>query len=173
VRGWRARASKSPSSRATATCEAIGQHGFRLILPDGQQEHTPAGDTLRAVQDPRGCGCAGLRAAHRQGAPGGDLLPGLRGLFGPQTAVVSMINGVPWWYFHRLAGPHQGRGLQCLDPDGRISRHIEPERVIGSVVYPACELVAPGVVRIIEGNRFSLGEPDGSRSERVELLSRP
>ena len=76
------------------------------------------------------------------------FLPGLRGLFGPQTAVVSMINGVPWWYFHGLAGPHQGRGLQCLDPDGRISRLIEPERVIGSVVYPACELVAPGVVLV-------------------------
>ncbi len=151
---------------------AIGQHGFRLILPNGQEEHTPAGDTLRAVQDPATAGVQDFVLLTVKAHQVGDLLPGLRGLFGAQTAVVSMINGVPWWYFHGLAGPHQGRGLQCLDPDGRISRHIEPERVIGSVVYPACELVRPGVVRIVEGNRFSLGEPDGSRSERVELLSR-
>lgn len=151
---------------------AIRQHGFRLILPDGQQEHATAGDTLHAVQDPAAAGVQDFVLLAVKAHQLGDLLPGLRGLFGPQTAVVSMINGVPWWYFHRLAGPHQGRSLQCLDPDGRINRHIEPERVIGSVVYPACELVEPGVVRIIEGNRFSLGEPDGSRSERVDVLSR-
>ena len=125
----------------------------------------------RQVQDPVAAGVQDFVLLTVKAHQVGDLLPGLHGLFGPQTAVVSMINGVPWWYFYRLAGPHQGRSLQCLDPDGRISHHIEPERVIGSVVYPACELVAPGVVRIIEGNRFSLGEPDGSRSERVELLS--
>jgi 2-dehydropantoate 2-reductase len=101
-----------------------------------------------------------------------DLLPELRELFGPQTAVVTMINGVPWWYFHKLAGPHEGRALDSVDPGGRIAAHIEPERIIGSVVYPATELVRPGVVRVIEGNRFTLGEPDGSRSERVEALSR-
>ena len=100
-----------------------------------------------------------------------ELLPELRGLLGPQTMVVTMINGVPWWYFHKLAGPYEGRTLASLDPDGAIAAHIEPERLIGSVVYPASELVAPGVVRLIEGNRFSLGELDGSRSERVQALS--
>ncbi len=152
--------------------QAINEHGFRLVLADRQEEHTPAGPALRAVQDPAAAGVQDFVLLTVKAHQVGDLLPELRGLFGPQTAVVSMINGVPWWYFHGLAGPHQGRGLQCLDPDGRISRLIEPERVIGSVVYPACELVAPGVVRVIEGNRFSLGEPDGSRSERVEMLSR-
>jgi 2-dehydropantoate 2-reductase len=83
-----------------------------------------------------------------------------------------MINGVPWWYFHRLAGAWEGRRLDSVDPGGVIASHIEPERVIGSVVYPAAELVEPGVVRVIEGNRYTLGEPDGSRSERVERLSR-
>jgi 2-dehydropantoate 2-reductase len=91
-----------------------------------------------------------------------DLLPGLRDLFGPQTSVVTMINGVPWWYFHKLAGPFEGRQLDSVDPGGRIAAAIEPERIIGSVVYPAAELVRPGVVRVIEGNRFTLGEPDGS-----------
>jgi 2-dehydropantoate 2-reductase len=96
----------------------------------------------------------------------------MRGLFGPDTVVVTMINGVPWWYFHKLAGPYEGRSLQSLDPQGLLATHIEPERVIGSVVYPASELVAPGVVKVIEGNRFSLGELDGSRSERVDALSK-
>jgi 2-dehydropantoate 2-reductase len=100
-----------------------------------------------------------------------DLLPDLRDLFGPQTAVVTMINGVPWWYFHKLAGPYEGRQLESVDPGGRIAAVIEPGRIIGSVVYPAAELVRPGVVRVIEGNRFTLGEPDGSRSERIDALS--
>jgi len=100
-----------------------------------------------------------------------DLLPDLRALFGPQTSVVSMINGIPWWYFHKLAGPFDGRGLDSVDPGGAIAAHIEPERVIGSVVYPAAELVAPGVVKLVEGNRFTLGEPDGGRSPRVEALA--
>jgi 2-dehydropantoate 2-reductase len=82
-----------------------------------------------------------------------------------------MINGLPWWYFHKLAGPYEGRQLESVDPGGLIAQHIEPERVIGSVVYPAAELVSPGVVKVIEGNRFTLGEPDGSRSPRIEALS--
>jgi 2-dehydropantoate 2-reductase len=100
-----------------------------------------------------------------------DLLPDLRGLFGPQTMVVTMINGMPWWYFQRLGGAWEGRVLESVDPGGRIAAQIEPERIIGSVVYPASELVAPGVVRVIEGNRFTLGELDGSRSERIDGLS--
>ncbi len=151
---------------------AINAKGFTLILEDESEEQTPAGPNLRAVQH---CGDAGEQdvvlltvKAHQVK----DLLPGLRGLFGPHTSVVTMINGVPWWYFYKLAGPFEGHALQSLDPDGLIARHIEPERIIGSVVYPASELVAPGVVRLIEGKRFSLGELDGSRSERVEALSR-
>jgi 2-dehydropantoate 2-reductase len=82
-----------------------------------------------------------------------------------------MINGLPWWYFHKLAGPYEGRALAGLDPDGAIAAHIEPERLIGGIVYPATELVAPGVVKVIEGNRFSLGELDGSRSPRIQRLA--
>jgi len=149
--------------------QAIHQNGFKLILEDGSEEHAPQ---VRAFQD---CAAAGPQdvvlltvKAHQVV----DLLPELRDLFGPDTALVTMINGVPWWYFHKLAGPFEGRRLESLDPDGALAAHIEPERLIGSVVYPASELVAPGVVRVIEGNRFSLGEPDGSRSERVEALSK-
>jgi 2-dehydropantoate 2-reductase len=85
--------------------------------------------------------------------------------------VVTMINGVPWWYFQRLGGSWEGQVLESVDPGGRIAAQIESERIIGSVVYPASELVEPGVVRVIEGNRFTLGELDGSRSERIEALS--
>jgi 2-dehydropantoate 2-reductase len=100
-----------------------------------------------------------------------DVLPELPALFAPHTTVVTMINGVPWWYFHRLAGPYEGRTLASVDPDGAIGATIEPERIVGSVVYPAAELVEPGLVRVVEGNRFSLGEPSGERTERAEQLS--
>jgi 2-dehydropantoate 2-reductase len=148
--------------------QAIRAQGFRLILEDGSTLHAPA---ARAVQDPAEAGPQDAVLLTVKAHQVHELLPGLRGLFGPDTAVVSLINGVPWWYFHRLAGPWEGRQLESVDPGGVIAAHIEPARVIGSVVYPAAELVEPGLVRVIEGNRFTLGEPDGSRSERVERLS--
>jgi 2-dehydropantoate 2-reductase len=148
--------------------QAIRAQGFRLILEDGSTLHAPA---ARAVQEPAEAGLQDAVLLTVKAHQVQDLLPGLRGLFGPDTAVVSMINGVPWWYFHRLPGPWEGRQLESVDPGGVIAAHIEPARVIGSVVYPAAELVEPGLVRVIEGNRFTLGEPDGSRSERVERLS--
>jgi len=148
--------------------EAINAHGFRLRREDGTEVHAP---NARAVQHPADAGPQDAVLLAVKAHQVADLLPALRGLFGPETTVVSMINGLPWWYFHKLAGPHEGRRLESVDPGGVISRHIEPERVIGAVVYPAAELVAPGLVRLIEGNRFTLGEPDGSRSPRIEALS--
>ena len=88
------------------------------------------------------------------------------------TAVVTLQNGVPWWYFYQLKGPYQNRQLASIDPDASQWRHIGPERVIGAVVYPAAELVAPGVVQLIEGNRFTLGEPSGEKTDRVMALAR-
>jgi 2-dehydropantoate 2-reductase len=147
---------------------AIRSQGFRLQQDGAADLHAP---DVQAFED---CAEAGPQdavlitvKAHQVR----DLLPGLRGLFGPQTAVVTLINGVPWWYFHRLAGPFEGRQLQTLDPDGQLAAQIEPDRLIGGIVYPAAELVAPGVVKLIEGNRFTLGEPDGTRSPRVEALA--
>jgi 2-dehydropantoate 2-reductase len=91
----------------------------------------------------------------------------MRALYGPDTAVVTMQNGIPWWYFHKLGGEYDGRPVTMVDPKGIIAANIENERIIGSVVYPASELIAPGVVKVIEGNRFSLGEPDNSKSRRA------
>ncbi len=148
--------------------EAINANGFRLVLEDGREEHAA---NVRAVQRMADAGPQDAVLLTVKAHQVVDLLPELRALFGPQTAVVTMINGIPWWYFHKLAGAHEGRGLTSVDPDGRIAAAIEPERVIGSVVYPAAELLQPGVVKVIEGNRFTIGEPDGSRSERIEALS--
>jgi 2-dehydropantoate 2-reductase len=149
--------------------EAINAHGFKLILEDGSELHAP---NVKAVQRYADAGVQDVVLLTVKAHQVRDLLPDLRGLFGPSTLVVTMINGVPWWYFHKLAGPYEGRALQSLDPDGQLAAQIEPERIIGSVVYPASELVAPGVVKVIEGNRFSLGELDGSRSERIDALSK-
>lgn len=149
--------------------EAIRANGFKLILEDGSEEHAP---TAKAVQRMAEAGPQDAVLLTLKAHQVKDVLPELRELFGPHTMVVTMINGLPWWYFHKLPGPYEGRSLESVDPGGLIGRTIEPERVIGSVVYPASELVAPGVVRLIEGNRFTLGELDGSRSERVEALSR-
>jgi len=149
--------------------EAIRANGFKLILEDGSEEHAP---TAKAVQRMAEAGPQDAVLLTLKAHQVKDVLPELRELFGPQTMVVTMINGLPWWYFQRLPGAWEGRTLESVDPGGLIARTIEPERVIGSVVYPATELVAPGVVRLIEGNRFTLGELDGSRSERIEALSK-
>ena len=146
----------------------IRAQGFRLLLPDGSTQHTRA---VRAVQDPAEVGPQDVVLLTTKAHQVRDLLPGLRALFGPETMVVTMINGLPWWYFQRLGGALDGRTLASLDPDGALAAGIEVERLIGSIVYPAAELVEPGVVRVIEGNRFTLGELDGQRTPRIEALS--
>ena len=85
---------------------------------------------------------------------------------------MTLQNGVPWWFFHKLAGPYEGRPVHAADPDGPSRATFRAERIIGAVVYPAAELIAPGVVQVVEGDRFTLGEPDGSKSERVRAISR-
>lgn len=148
---------------------AINARGFRLQLPDGSEQHASA---VRAVQDMAEAGPQDVVLLTTKAHQVRDLLPGLRALFGPATLVVTMINGLPWWYFHKLGGPYDGRALSSVDPDGALAAGIEPERIIGSIVYPAAELVEPGVVKVIEGNRFTLGELDGQRTPRIEALAK-
>jgi len=93
-------------------------------------------------------------------------------LIGPNTTIVSGVNGVPWWYFHQIGGPLEGTRLESVDPGNAQWDGFGPDRVLGCVVYPAAEVIEPGVVKHIEGNRFSLGEPDGSKSERAQALSK-
>ncbi len=92
-------------------------------------------------------------------------------LLGPDTAVVTGVNGIPYWYFYQHGGQYASTTLQSVDPGGRQWRGLGPERAIGCVLYPAAEIVAPGVIRHVYGKKFPLGEPDGSKSERVRRLS--
>ena len=99
------------------------------------------------------------------------VAPAMRALYGPETMVVTMQNGIPWWYFRKHGGPYEGTRIESVDPGGVVEANTEIDRVIASVVYPAAELAAPGVVRHIEGDRFSLGELDGAKTERIQTLA--
>ncbi len=148
--------------------QAINAGGFKLLLEDGSEQ---VATNVRAVQTGAEAGVQDAVLLAVKAHQVCELLPQLTALIGPQTMLVTMTNGVPWWYFHKLVGPFENRRLESLDPGGEISAAIEPQRIIGSVVYPAAELIAPGVVKVVEGNRFSLGELDGCRSDRVQALS--
>jgi 2-dehydropantoate 2-reductase len=149
------------------TLEAIRSRGLRLLI--GGAERTA---DLHASDDPAEIGPVDyvLLALKANSAP--SIAPRLGPLLGPESAVVTAMNGVPFWYFHALEGRWRDHRLESVDPGGVLWRTIGPERCIGCVVYPAAEVVEPGVVRHLEGDRFVLGEPDGSRSERVQRLSR-
>ena len=99
------------------------------------------------------------------------VVDAMQPLLGPDTAVVTAMNGVPWWFFHRFDGPHRDHRLASIDPDGRQWHGIGPHRAIGCAVYVACEVAAPGVVRHLFGNRFILGEPDGAVTPRLTRLA--
>jgi 2-dehydropantoate 2-reductase len=100
-----------------------------------------------------------------------QLAPQLGSVLGPDTTVVSTQNGIPWWYFQGFGGEWEGIHLERVDPGGAISAAIEARRVVGSIVYFATEIAAPGVIQHIEGNRISLGEPDGTRSDRCRRIA--
>jgi 2-dehydropantoate 2-reductase len=100
-----------------------------------------------------------------------QLAPQLRPVLGPETTVVSTQNGIPWWYFQGFGGDWEGLCLERVDPGGVIAAAIEGQRVVGSIVYFSTEVSSPGVIQHIEGNRISLGEPDGSRSERCRRVA--
>ena len=105
--------------------------------------------------------------AHQVTAVAEQLAP----LLGPETTIVTMQNGIPFWYFQKHGGEFDGRRVESVDPGGIITDHISIERVIGCVVYPACEMVAPGVIQHIEGNRFPVGELDGAETPRVKAIA--
>ncbi|HER25639.1 MAG TPA: 2-dehydropantoate 2-reductase [Rhodospirillales bacterium] len=100
------------------------------------------------------------------------VVDNMQPLLRSDTAVVMAVNGVPWWYFHKLQGEYEGHRIGCVDPGDKQWDAIGPERIIGCVVYPACEIAEPGVIRHLEGNRFILGEPDGEKSARALALSK-
>ena len=151
-----------------ATLEAVRERGITLHMSDGR---TLVAHNLTATSDYAGAGAQDLVIlavkAHQLEAVARQVPE----LFGRDTVVVTMQNGIPYWYFHRHGGALAGSIVRSVDPEGVISRLIPAERVLGCVVYPATELLAPGVVKHIEGDRFPLGELDGSVSERAQRVS--
>ena len=151
-----------------ANLDAIRKNGMKLVEHDGTEQ------VARNVKATNNYAEAGVQdmvilamKAHQLEAVANDVPK----LLGPNTSVVTMQNGVPYWYFHKHGGALAGSRLQSVDPTGLIGEKIPASHVIGCVVYPASELVEPGVVRHIEGDRFPVGELDGSTSERVTAVS--
>lgn len=148
--------------------EALRRGGLRLIGADGGDQIVPQ---VRATDDYAAAGVQDLvilaMKAHQIAAVARDVAK----LFSPDTVVVPMQNGIPYWYFHRFPGQLAGTRVRSVDPNGTIAEHIPCERIIGCVVYPAAQLLSPGVVKHVEGNRFPVGEPDGSASARVVRVS--
>jgi 2-dehydropantoate 2-reductase len=146
---------------------AIQAGGLKLVEEDGSSFCT----TARATQSMAEAGPHDVVLltvkAHQVAAVAEDL----RHLCHDGTAIVTMQNGIPWWYFHKEGGEFAGRSLHSVDPDGIIARSVDPARLIASVVYPAAILTAPGVVQVVEGNRFTLGELDGADTERSRAIS--
>lgn len=149
-----------------AHLEAIKARGLKLLMKD--QELSAR---MPATQDPRELGVQdyviiGLKA-HQAWEAAEDMKP----LLGPETAVVTAQNGVPWWYFYGLDAPYGGLRLQSVDPGDRQWNAIGPERVIGCTVYPATEIIEPGVIKHIYGDQFGLGEPDRTQTERLTRIA--
>jgi 2-dehydropantoate 2-reductase len=136
--------------------DAAGEHTIKVSATDNAAEI--------GVQD------YVILALKAHAIPG--IVGSLRPLLGPDTAVVTAQNGLPWWYFYRHGGAHENRRIEAVDPGGSIWDAVGPERAIGCVAHPAAEIESPGVIRHIEGDRFPLGEPSGEKTERVLALSR-
>ncbi|MGM9491180.1 2-dehydropantoate 2-reductase [Ideonella sp. YS5] len=147
---------------------AIRDRGIRLVTADGHEHtalHVQATDDYAAA-GPQDVVVLAMKAHQLE-----PVIASLPHLLGPDTIIVPMQNGIPYWYFQKQHGPYEGAHVDSVDPQGRIAAAIDPARVLGCVVYPASELMAPGVVRHIEGDRFPLGELDGSVSERAQSVS--
>ena len=147
---------------------AIRAHGLKLIMADGTEliaTNAQATDDLSAA----GTHDVVILAlkAHQIAAVAADIPT----LFGPDTSVVTVQNGIPWWYFQKHGGEFDGHRLASLDPDGTLERYIPPDRIIGSIAYPATDKPEPGVIQHVEGNRFPLAELDGSTTDRVTRLA--
>lgn len=151
-----------------ANFDAIGRNGMKLIMDDGA-EHLAS--DVKATNDYAQAGPQDMIILALKAHQVEAVARQLPALYGRDTTVVTMQNGIPYWYFHKHGGVLDGHCVNSVDPTGVIGANIPAERVIGCVVYPACELIAPGVVKHIEGDRFPVGELDGSRSERVLRIS--
>lgn len=145
---------------------AMQQNGVKLLIDGEERVAYPL-----CTADPAELGVQDVVIVALKAPAWPKIVGSIQPLLGAETAVVTAVNGIPWWYFYKLDSPWRDYQLESVDPGGHIWQKIGPERAIGCVVYPATEIVAPGVIKHISGNRFSLGEPSGERTERVKALS--
>jgi 2-dehydropantoate 2-reductase len=148
--------------------KAIQENGFKFIAEDGSESITK----LRALgsiseAESQDLVILGMKA-HQVAA----IVHELPALYHEETMVLTAQNGIPWWYFFKHGGAYEGRTIESVDPGGIIAAHLPIERVVGTVVYPAAEIIRPGVLKHIEGNRFSVAEIDNTSTPRIELLSK-
>jgi 2-dehydropantoate 2-reductase len=151
-----------------ANLTAVQAHGLRLILPD----NTEIVASVRVYGAPKEAGRQDVIFLTLKAHQVASIAADLASMCDPGTVIVTMQNGIPWWYFYRHSGRYADHRLESVDPGGTIANHIDPARIIGSVVYPAAILVRPGVIALTEGNRFTLGEPSGAISDRLQSIAR-
>jgi 2-dehydropantoate 2-reductase len=151
-----------------ANLEALRTRGIRLVNADGSEESV---SQVNATDDYAAAGPQDVVILAMKAHQVEAIVEQVPKLFGPDTVVVPMQNGIPYWYFHGYQGQFAGTRVHSVDPSGAIFEKIPCERVIGCVVYPAAELTSPGVIKHVEGRRFPVGEPDGTTSERVTKLA--
>ena len=144
---------------------AMQKNGATLLINGEERVAHP-----RCIEDPGEAGIQDFVIITLKAHSFPPVVEKLRPLMNDATAVVTGVNGIPWWYFYKLEGPYENHTLESVDPGACIWTAIGPERAIGCVVYPAAEIAEPGVIRHIEGDRFVLGEPDGLPSARSESL---
>ena len=151
-----------------AHLDAIRDRGLVLVEGESGAQATlaRARPTIPSELGPQDHVIVALKA-HAISAAVDSMVP----LLGPDTTVVAAQNGIPWWFFHGFGGELDGRRVESVDPGGRIWDVLTPQRAIGCVVYPSCEVVEPGVVHHLGGERLMLGEPDGSVTERVSAIA--
>src|ERR1700693_1248849 len=147
---------------------AIQASGMKLIAEDGSEACTTSARAVQKMTDAGPQDAVLLTVKAHQVAA---VAPDLHHLCHAQTAIVTMQNGIPWWYFHKHGGEYEGKPVASADPEGSIARNIDPARIVGSVDYPAANLIEPGVVQVVEGNRFSLGELDGTTTPRIQAIA--
>jgi 2-dehydropantoate 2-reductase len=145
---------------------AIKKSGLKLEWHDGKVETA----NVRAVDSIAEAGKQDLIILAVKAHYLDNVAKGIEAALGPETMVMTVQNGLPWWYFQRLGGKYDNKKLESLDPTGVLTKNIDAARLIGCVVYPAAAVTAPGVIHHVEGDRFPIGELDGKETPRVKLL---
>src|ERR1700754_1460046 len=146
--------------------EAMKKNGLKLII-DGEERV----ERMNATSDPKELGPQDyvIIALKAHSVP--NVVDAMQPLLGNDTSIVTAVNGVPYWYFYKFGGKYEGRTLETIDPGAKQWQALRPERAIGCIVYPATEVVEPGVTQHVYGDKFPIGEPSGEKTERVERLA--